>query len=89
MDQRKAEEIKKEAARQAAVGASGGMERPDENEERSDLPKPPVAVEAPTAAQEDGERQPYAKGASAGSTEASPDAEPARGAPAVKTGESR
>ncbi|WP_437815974.1 hypothetical protein [Sorangium sp. So ce1078] len=85
MDERKIEEIKKEAARQAAVGASGGMERPDEHEEPSDMPKPPVAIEAPTAAQEDGDRQPNGTGnVPAASREAERGHEPSKGAPAVE-----
>ncbi|WP_437669113.1 hypothetical protein [Sorangium sp. So ce131] len=85
MDERKIQEIKKEAARQAAVGASGGMERGDEYEEPSDMPKPPVAEEASTAAQEDGERQPNGTGSvPATSREAGRDGGPVKGAPAVK-----
>ncbi|KYF68810.1 hypothetical protein BE11_16705 [Sorangium cellulosum] len=86
MDERKIQEIKAEAARQAAAGASGGMERPDdENEEPSDMPKPPVAVEARTAAQEDGERQPYANNEVSGTSPApAPGAGTAKGEPAVK-----
>ncbi|WP_438027723.1 hypothetical protein [Sorangium sp. So ce233] len=86
MDERKIQEIKAEAARQAAAGASGGMERPDdENEEPSDMPKPPVAVEARTAAQEDGERQPYSNNQVSGTSPApAPGAGTAKGEPAVK-----
>ena len=86
MGERKIEEIKAEAARQAAAGASGGMARPDDvNEEPSDMPKPPVAVEARTAAQEDGERQPYSNGEASGTPPAPPPgAGTTKGEPAVK-----
>ncbi|WP_434046043.1 MULTISPECIES: hypothetical protein [Sorangium] len=86
MDERRIQEIKAEAARQAAAGASGGMERPDdENEEPSDMPKPPVAVEARTAAQEDGERQPYSNSEVSGASPApAPGAGTTKGEPAVK-----
>ncbi|WP_437652517.1 hypothetical protein [Sorangium sp. So ce1182] len=91
MDERKIQEIKAEAARQAAAGASGGMERSDdENEEPSDMPKPPVAVEARTAAQEDGERQPYANRQVSGTpAEPPPGTGAAQGEPAVKGDGSR
>lgn len=49
------------------------------------MPKPPVAVEAPTAAQEDGERQPYAKGEAPGAPPSPPPgAGTTLGEPAVK-----
>ncbi|AGP41777.1 hypothetical protein BE04_15930 [Sorangium cellulosum] len=85
MDEQKIQEIKKEAARQAAVGASGGRERPDEHEAPSDMPKPPVAIEASTAAQEDGDRQPNGTGnVPAVSREAERRDGPTQGAPAVR-----
>ncbi|WP_437570057.1 hypothetical protein [Sorangium sp. So ce542] len=85
MDEQKIQEIKKEAARQAAVGASGGMEGPDEHEAPSDMPTPPVAIEAATAAQEDGDRQPNGTGnVPAASRAAERGLGPTQGAPAVK-----
>lgn len=85
MDERKIQEIKEEAARQAAVGASGGNEGPALHNEPSDMPKPPVAVEGRTAAQEEGELQPMTSaGVPTAATGPHPGTGPAQGEPAVK-----
>ncbi len=90
MDERKIEEIKREAARQAAVGASGGNEGPAAEEEPSTLPKPPVAVEGRTAPEEEGERQPHTSGGvPTAASGPHPGTGPAQGEPAVKQSGSR
>lgn len=84
MDEREIEKIRKEAARQAAVGASG-EKGAIEREEPADMPKHSLAEEGRTAPEEEGERQPHATGdVPTASTTDHPGSGPAVGEPARK-----